>query len=1275
MTDHDRALPLTPYQHALWLAERMHPESRAFYATVPMRLRGDVDAAALEHAWESFCALHEATRMSFHDTDEGPVQILGDRPACEVISRREDARGALLEDVVLRELHRPYDLSRAASRLVHLALADDDHVVLLCNHHLAFDLVSTAVMLKQLPVLYAAIRSGAAPPELERSHYASFAQRPVEADALSSGREWARRRLANIPKLELPHFARHRTGRGSDGAADAATHAFSLGSELPKMLAEAGIRPLHALTAAWSHLLGRHTGQRELCVGTPADVRPRPEHQRAVGDFVNLLAVRLDVDGSASLSAASEAVRASLKDALAHRTFPILSAVEASAGAGGPLIETSVSFNDLPQLGPFSAFMLRGAPWSATFAGHPVSPFPVAQQEGHYPLSFWAAPVGDAWWAELKYRPSLFDAAEVEVLSEQLTRLLLAAARSAHRPLSRIEIMSERGRAHVRALGGAPAPHEARPWLADRVRAHAAREPDAPAIVSGDATTSYGELLARAERIAGALGACGVTRGSAVVLCAAASADLIAAQLATWLLGAYFVSLDASLPLERVRWICADVAAARIVADGERAGELGALTFAELVEGAPTRAHGPDAPGSAPAYVIYTSGSTGAPKGVIVPHRGIARTCDNKIAYFDLKPSTPQTLLASMGFDASMFEIWPALACGATLHIVPEAIRADVVALADFFRRHAISHAFLPTPLGELFLELSPDLPVLRSIAVAGDTLRLRPSPTLGFAVHNLYGPTEASVWSTAEEVRADERGTILIGRPVDGVTAQLVDATGGAVPFRAEGELLLGGDVVATGYVGRPRLTAEVFVPAELGAPGSRAYRSGDRAAWTDDGRLEFLGRRDGQVKIRGQRIELGEVESTIRRVAGVAEVAVTAPKSAGTDRFLCAYAVLEPRATLEGIQQEVRRLLPAAMVPSRWAVLEALPLSPAGKLDRKRLPPIDEWSEASDAVPLECDEERVVLDAMQRILGAPRLHPLSSFSQHGGHSVAAAALSLSLRREGIDVSIGDIVHGDTPRAIVRQSGRRAAIAPAHVWVEGESGSSSWWVLACPDDGEAERALAEALAPAAVLVVKVNPTSPHAAALLSDAARRELPAGARCTLAGWSACGVVAVQSAAELEASGFVVDRFVLFDTVEPSVLDAMLQRSSDTAWLAHDLAAAHDAPELLAATSIAELATALTARGHTTTAHTLTDRIDTLRSLARSMHAASVPVAHPVVVVRAADRAADTILLVDDLGWRGVAPSVRVVTTAGNHYSMRRPPNRSDLLAIARKLASTE
>ncbi|HEX2204791.1 MAG TPA: amino acid adenylation domain-containing protein [Longimicrobium sp.] len=1006
-------VPVSFAQERLWLLDRMDPGKTAYVVPLALRLRGALDAGALQRACDELARRHESLRTVFQWIDDGPMQVVLPDAALPVrrvdlSATAADAREGELRRRLAEETARPFDLAQGPLVRARLyRLGEADHVLLLHLHHIVTDGWSNGVIVGELAALYTAFaRGGSSPlpePELQYADYAEWQREQLEGARLERQLAWWTAALAGAPALlELPADRPRppvQSGRG-------AVERFALppdALDAVQALARAeGATPFMVLLAAFQALLGRYARQDDVVVGTPAANRARPETHGVVGFFVNTLALRGDLSGDPSFRALLRRVRETTLGAFAHPDLPFERLVDAlkapRSAAHAPVfqamfilqntLETALSFHGL------------GAERMELDAAH--APFDVT-------LGLRAR--GGGLEGALEYDAALFDPATARRMIAHYRRLLEAACAAPDTSLSALPWMTAgEVDSALRAWEG-PALPVAPETIHARIARQAARTPEAVAIDGGAERWTYAELEARANGIARGLRAHGVRPGVLVGVRAERSPGAVAAILAVLKAGGAYLPIDPAYPAERQAYMLADSGAPLLLdatGAGAPAGFAGrVLSPADLVGSAEAESE-PIEDAADPrdlAYVIYTSGSTGRPKGVMVPHHALVAYVDAAREAYAMTADDRSLQFAPLSFDSSVEELFAPLTCGAAVVLRDGAMLESVDGFWRACERQALTIATLPTAYWHevaAALERSPVDPPssLRAMIVGGE--RALPERVAAWRrvvgdrvrLLNSYGPTETTVAATLHEVGADDEASVPIGRPLSNTRVRVLDATLRPVPPGVPGELFVGGAGVARGYLGRPATTAERFVPDPFAStPGDRLYATGDLARWRPDGTLEYLGRTDDQVKVRGFRVELGEIEALLRRLAGVRDAVAAVREDAPGDRRLVAYVVLaDPETPVDGLRDALRRDLPAYMVPSAFVALDALPLSPSGKVDRRALPA--PRVERSATGPLS-RAEAAVAALWREVLGGAAVGADDNFFDLGGNSLLLIRLA----------------------------------------------------------------------------------------------------------------------------------------------------------------------------------------------------------------------------------------------------------------------------------------
>ena len=902
-------LPLSFAQERLWLIERLTPGRTAYNIAIALAGEGDLSVAALAAALAEVVRRHETLRTTFAEGREGerrPVQTIappGDwqLPVVDLSALPAALRSAATERLAAEEAARPFDLERGpVLRATLLRRGADDHALLLDIHHIAADGWSMGIVVEEIAALYAAALAGSPSPLRELAvQYADFAvwqRRWLSGEVLERQLAYWREQLADAPALALP-TDRPRPPRGFQGAVEP----FALGAARTAGLAalsrRQGATLFMTLLALFETLLGRTTGQKDVVLGSPIANRNRAETEGLIGFFVNSLVMRGDLTGDPPFVSLLARTRRAALAAYAHQDLPFERLVEELRPerrlAQNPLFQVVCAL----QNAPLRRIELPGLSLTPVDGEFTATRFDLE-------LMFWEGASGLE--GQVTYSTDLLDPATVRRLVAHFATLCDAALADPLLPLSSLRLLAGSERHQLVHEWNERQAVEPAPDVVGLCERWAAQTPEALAVVAGDGTLTHGELHERAGRLADRLRALGVGPDDTVGLYTPRSAVMVIGALAALKAGAAYVPLDPAYPLERLAFIVREcrmpviLAAGEIAADGWGA-EVQVLRIDGKDDGGlPARSASTAVSPETRAYIIHTSGSTGRPKGVEISRAGLANLVGWHLRTYGVDERDRATLVASPGFDAAVWEIWPYLAAGASLHVPDEETRLLPAKLLAWLASERITLCFLPTPLAEQLLDLAADpLPEglsLRALLIGGDRLVRVPRRALPFALVNHYGPTESSVVATWGAVTVPGGGLPpSIGRPVDGAAVHVLDGSLGLSPAGVPGELAIGGAGLARGYLGRPDLTAERFVPDPFSPAGGRLYRTGDRVRQRPDGSLDFLGRLDHQVKLRGFRIELGEIEGSLARHPEVAEVVVVLREGdgEGADPRLVAYVV----------------------------------------------------------------------------------------------------------------------------------------------------------------------------------------------------------------------------------------------------------------------------------------------------------------------------------------------------------------------------------------------
>ncbi|WP_168356379.1 non-ribosomal peptide synthetase [Lysobacter enzymogenes] len=1052
----DDELPLSLAQQRLWFLSRFHGASATYHIPLALRLRGALDPAALRRALDRIFARHEGLRSVFPERGGiARARLLDPRGGIDWAQRdlRGDDAQARLRANMDEDVDAPFDLARGPLLRARLSRLDrDTHVLLLVVHHIVADGWSLGVLMDELSALYAAFAAGRADPlpplPVQYPDYAIWQRRQFAPGRLRAQADYWRDALAGAPALlELP-LDRPRPPQQSFAAGFVPLRLdTALTAALKRVAQRHGATMFMTVLAAWSAVLARLSGQDEVVIGAATAGRNRHETEPLIGFFVNTLALRIDLSGAPGPAALLARARKATLDAQAHQDLPFEQVVDAL---------------QLPRrLDRTPVFQAMFA-WQSDEDGLPRLPGVEAETEplrlrwAKFDLELVLGERDGVVEGGLNYASALFDPASIERHRDYLLAALAALAAQQPGPVAHWPLLPAHERealAHARNRTEMALDRES---LLDQAFARQARRtPQADAVVHGEARLSYAELDRRADRLAHRLVARGVVRGDRVALGAQRGFGLLVGILAILKAGAAYVPFDPAYPSVRLARILADAAPALALCDaaGRAALEACARQSASR-DAAPERndaprgtalpqldlddetlwSHGPTQPprvagraASDLAYLIYTSGSTGAPKGVMVEHRNAMHLAAAQARRLRTGRRSRVLQFASIGFDASVFDLLMAFGRGGALYLPDPADRESAPALLDFVRRRRITHATLPPAL----LQGQAIAPFAHrpTFLLGGEA----PSPALvrelsrHARVINAYGPTEitvcASAWTAPRAPAPQAAGAdapVPIGRPLPNVRLYLLDAQRQPVPTGAVGELYIGGAGVARGYFGRPDLTAERFLADPFDPrPGARMYRSGDLARYLPDGELLFLGRNDEQIKLRGFRIEPAEIQAHLALHPAVRECAVIAREDRAGEPYLAAYVVAAADRAETGdevlaasLRAHLGERLPDYMRPAAFVRVDALPLTTHGKLDRRALPAPggDHFARAAYQAPRPGEESRLA-ELWRELLDVRRIGRHDDFFELGGHSLRAVQLAARLEEAfGVRVPVREL-------------------------------------------------------------------------------------------------------------------------------------------------------------------------------------------------------------------------------------------------------------------------
>ncbi|QGS83425.1 non-ribosomal peptide synthetase [Burkholderia pseudomallei] len=1038
LTPRDGRIALSLAQQRLWFLTQLEGVSEAYHMSGAVRLDGLLNREVLQRALNRIVMRHEALRTCFAREEGEPIQVIQphadltvsyhDLREAESIRHEAGNREQRAKDLSQAHASAPFDLSRDLPvRVLLLQLADEAHVVQVVMHHIASDGWSVGVFLQELSALYGSFIAKQddplAPLPLQYADYAAWQRRWLASGQLEKQGAFWQTNLSGAPTLlELPTDRPRPPKQSHAGASVEVKLGAALSERVKRLSQRHGVTPYMTLLSSWAAVLSRLSGQEEVVIGSPVAGRNRTEVEALIGFFVNTLALRLDLSSEPTVGELLKRTKAQVLSAQAHQDLPFDQVVERvkppRSTAHPPLFQVMFDWHNTPAR-------------ALTMPGLTVSVARTETTTSQYDLVLSMQERNGDIVGHLNYATALFDEQTARRYARYWRRLLEGmTAGSANVSVARLPLLDEAEREQVvHEWNATERAYPIRQCIHQLFEAQAARTPNAIAI--GDERVTYAALNASANRLARHLRALGVVADTRVAVCIERGAPMVIALLAIWKAGGAYVPLDPAYPRERIAYMLRDSAPIAVLTS--RASRD--LVASHLPDRAPLvvidaaacpwdALSGDDLDpndielnATHLCYVIYTSGSTGQPKGVMIEHRNLVNYTLDAIRWFGLGPGETVLQQNSLNFDLSLEEIVPALSSGAALAPAVELFGAGGSARGHSARPTMIhlTAAHWQQLVGEWHragARPAAALEGVRLVNVTGDALSphkleqwdaIRPAHT---RLINTYGPTEITISCSAAYVRhAPGMSRVSIGRPFANSRMYLLDARGEPVPVGVTGELYIGGDGVARGYLNRPELSAERFVDDPF-RPGSRMYKTGDLACRRGDGEIEFVGRNDFQVKVRGFRVELSEVETRLAAVDGVQEIAVLAREDAPGEKRLVAYYT--GAAEMAALRECAARDLPAYMMPAAYVCLPALPLTPNGKLDRNALPPPahDADSNRGYEAP-QGDIEETLARIWEQLLERERVGRHDNFFDLGGHSLLTVSLIERMRQADLHADV----------------------------------------------------------------------------------------------------------------------------------------------------------------------------------------------------------------------------------------------------------------------------
>uniref|UniRef100_UPI000C04C299 non-ribosomal peptide synthetase n=1 Tax=Xenorhabdus sp. KJ12.1 TaxID=1851571 RepID=UPI000C04C299 len=1034
-TDRHAPLVLSFAQQRLWFIGQFDSAaSRAYHIPVALRLTGKLEHQALISALDNLVARQESLRTHFTLVDDQPCQKIAPPDTgfsmsyMDLRSLSEDERSARVDELAESEARTPFDLTQGPLiRGQLLQLDNEEHVLLLTQHHIISDGWSSGILIRELAAFYqAALTDHEAylpPLPIQYADYAAWQRSALHSDELTTQRDFWYHQLNGAPSLlELP------TDRPRP-----AVQSYS-GSQIPVHLDEELLTALKTfgqnqgatlfmtLLTAWAVVLSRLSGQNDIVIGLPIANRTRTELDNLIGFFVNTLALRIESGQCHTIAELLAHVRKQTLAAYAHQDLPFEQVVEVlqpeRSLSHSPIFQVMLALDNTPaqelKLPDLELSIIEQPQYSA---------------QCDLTLSLTETAGNSGLIGTLIYATDLFDRETVVRIAGYFKNVITAMVVDVNQTISSLPMLSAMEQQLLVDFNATQADFPQNALIHELFEQQVAQTPEAIAVVCEGQTLSYEQINGQANQLAHYLIGLGIQPDDRVAICVERSPALIVCLLGILKAGGAYVPLDPTYPAERLAYMLKDAAPVILLTQIAQRDKLPDIVPVRVIDAQDTSletlslvtqpSHNPDAQALGLtsrhlAYVIYTSGSTGQPKGVMIEHRNVNRLAING-GYADIGPNDCVAHCSNIAFDASTWEIWSALLNGGRLHVIPQAVLLNPERFRDELISGEVTAMLLTVGLFNAYLEiLSPLFKQLRYLLVGGEVLnpkkiqQVQLSESRPTHLINAYGPTETTTIATTYAITSTTNVayTIPIGRPIANTQIYILDSSGQPTPLGVVGEIYIGGAGVARGYLNRPELTRERFLPDWFSAEvDARLYKTGDLGRWLPDGNIEYLGRNDFQVKLRGFRIELDEIEARLNQYPGINESIVIAREDIPGDKRLVAYVQTQPDIELipTKLRQYLTQHLADYMLPSAFVILDTFPLTPNGKLDRNALPAPDLSAVITrDYAEPVGDVEITLSEIWQELLGLERVGRHDHFFELGGHSLIAVSLIEQLRNRG---------------------------------------------------------------------------------------------------------------------------------------------------------------------------------------------------------------------------------------------------------------------------------
>lgn len=1023
--------PVSSPQKRMYVLQQLEDAQTSYNMPAVLRLTGELDVERLNSVMQQLMQRHEALRTTFEIKDGETVQRIWEEAECEIAYFEAPEEET---ERIVSEFIKPFKIDQLPLfRIGLIKHSDTEHVLLFDMHHIISDGASVGVLIEELSKLYDG--ETLEPLRIQYKDYAVWQQQFIQSELYKKQEEhWLKELDGELPVLTLPTDYSRPAVQTFEGDRIAFSLEAGKADALRRLAKETDSTLYMVLLASYSVFLSKLSGQDDIIVGSPVAGRSQADVSRVIGMFVNTLALRTYPKGEKTFADYLNEVKETALSAFDAQDYPLEDLI------GNVQVQRDTSRNPL-----FDAvFSMQNANIKdLTMKGIQLEPHPFERKTAKFDLTLTADETDGGLTFVLEYNTALFKQETIERWKQYWMELLDAVTGNPNQPLSSLSLVTETEKqALLEAWKGKALPVPTDKTVHQLFEETVQRHKDRPAVTYNGQSWTYGELNAKANRLARILMDCGISPDDRVGILTKPSLEMSAAVLGVLKAGAAFVPIDPDYPDQRIEYILQDSGAKLLLKQegisvpDSFMGDVILLDGSRTILSLPLDENDEENPETAVtaenlAYMIYTSGTTGQPKGVMVEHHALVNLCFWHHDAFSMTAADRSAKYAGFGFDASIWEMFPTWTIGAELHVIEEAIRLDIVRLNDYFETNGVTITFLPTQLAEQFMELENTS--LRVLLTGGD--KLKRAVKKPYTLVNNYGPTENTVVATSAEIHPEE-GSLSIGRAIANTRVYILGEGNQVQPEGVAGELCVAGRGLARGYLNREDETAKRFV-ADPFVPGERMYRTGDLVKWTGGG-IEYIGRIDQQVKVRGYRIELSEIEVQLAQLSEVQDAAVTAVKDKGGNTAIAAYVTPET-ADIEALKSALKETLPDYMIPAFWVTLDELPVTANGKVDRKALPEPDIEAGSGEYKAPTTDMEELLAGIWQDVLGMSEVGVTDNFFSLGGDSIKGIQMASRLNQHGWKLEMKDLFQHPTieelTQYVERAEGKQADQGP----VEGE--------------------------------------------------------------------------------------------------------------------------------------------------------------------------------------------------------------------------------------------